>query len=225
MAEINVSFDPKRRTPGEIVEGTVLLNVPLLELRRYLEVHVKFTGSILVRIGLTTKRTTLFCDIAPIWKHFDLPSSDEHIAKVPFRFTLPSELFPTGLYKNTLDGIGGVGYYIQVTGTRPGTFKPDKHIFCPILVLTSNARGYELSKSLNGPWTGEWKTVEQRKDIRRYFRGGYASAAVAFSLPDIDVLPIHTPVPFTLKVTTFTKPMEYFAAEKGVGTKSSGRSA
>ncbi|PSS37909.1 hypothetical protein PHLCEN_2v251 [Hermanssonia centrifuga] len=58
-------------------------------------------------------------------------------------------------------------------------------------------------------WSGAWKTVQEQEPIRQFCFGEYAAAAVALTLPDIDMLPIATSIPFTVKLTRFTKPMQW----------------
>ncbi|PSR74845.1 hypothetical protein PHLCEN_2v9559 [Hermanssonia centrifuga] len=221
MVDFHVTFDPKPRVAGEVVEGEVLLNIPVLELRNYHEVHAECSCIVLTKIGNVKKSTTVFCSLAPIWKRSNLTKpSDEHITKVPFSFTLPSALLPTGKYIKKRS-VGVVGYYIQVTGTRSGTLEANTHIFHYFPVLPSDARGFEISKSINEGWAGAWKTVEEKKSIRRYFWRRYATAVMTLSLPDLEFFPIATPTPFTLKIVTFTEPMQCKNPENGMNAISS----
>ncbi len=50
MVDFHVTFDPKPRVAGEVVEGEVLLNIPVLELRNYHEVHAECSCIVLTYV-------------------------------------------------------------------------------------------------------------------------------------------------------------------------------
>lgn len=98
----------------------------------------------------------------------------------------------------------------------------------PFVVISPDAAGAQLRDQFTAGWTGGWKTIEQEKKIRKGLWGEHSVVKAAvrssmgdlqpsrvddfrhrqLSMPDIDIVPIFTSIPFTLTVTTTSKTVE-----------------
>ncbi|PSR74839.1 hypothetical protein PHLCEN_2v9553 [Hermanssonia centrifuga] len=212
---ITLVFARKLRVAGEILEGEIHLDFTELTRDKIEEVHVKLRGSIFTKItrqrgqnSITRReRIELVRDTVSVWRHGGAyPPPGTHILKLPFHFTLPSNLLPSCEFSGYRKE-GTVGYSIEVVGARSG-FRFDKRTLCPMPVLPADPRGAELSRELRAGWTGDWRTVEFARKIRRGIWGDYSHVKMALVIPSLDVLPIFTPIPFTLNVVTVSKPMK-----------------
>ncbi|PSR70565.1 hypothetical protein PHLCEN_2v13604 [Hermanssonia centrifuga] len=204
------------KVAGEVLEGEVLLNFPTLQLDKVEEVYVKLEGTISTRItrsrgntSNTSRQTVhLYDQKIPVWSRGTAyPPPDTHILTIPFRFTLPSKLPPSCEF-DTLDRGGRVEYSIQVVGVRPGKFQINRRILRPFVVVPPHPKGAAVGQALRAGWAGGWRSIMETKPVRRGIWGEYSNVKWTITVPNIDVFPILTPIPFTITVVTMTRPMK-----------------
>ncbi|PSR74842.1 hypothetical protein PHLCEN_2v9556 [Hermanssonia centrifuga] len=156
------------------------------------------------------KNVDLVCDTLSVWKRGDPEKTPEtHVINVPLSFSLRENLLPSGQYGSSHGKsgcTGNVDYYVEVVGARSGA--KDIQIKSSFPVLSQSSRGAELSRALHSGWQGGWRTIKELKRIRRGIWEDYANVTVSISLPDIDVFPVQSPIPFILTVLTTSKPSQ-----------------
>ncbi|KAI0345935.1 hypothetical protein BDW22DRAFT_1353570 [Trametopsis cervina] len=213
---IKLVFNPSLKVAGEVISGEVQLHFPGLMRDKVVEVHVKLRGSVFTRItrqiGQNTyvrhDRVYLAHEEVSLWKQGDgvYPPPDSDTLKLPFTFTLPENLLPSCQYGGG-GRMGTVGYFIQVVGKRPGVLRINDRQGSPFPVIQSLSAGAQMREALRQGWQGRWKTITDEKEIRRGLWGDYSRVKFTLVLPDvINVLPVLTPIPFTLTIVTHSKP-------------------
>ncbi|KAI0688328.1 hypothetical protein BC835DRAFT_1373087 [Cytidiella melzeri] len=211
---ISLMFAKNLRVAGEVLEGEVHLNFPVLTKSKVEEVHIKLRGSVYTKLprrqGETeyhrTQRFGLIHDTISLWQQSSsvYPPPDSHVLRLPFHFILPHNLPPSCEFTGFAEQ-GIVAYFIEVVGRR-GALHLDKRILCPISVMQSSSPGALLRASIRAGWQGPWKVREDQKEIRRGIWGDYAHVKMTLVMPDIPILPVLTNIPFTLNIVTLSKP-------------------
>ncbi|PIL37726.1 hypothetical protein GSI_01420 [Ganoderma sinense ZZ0214-1] len=214
---LTVVIPPTIHCGGGYVEGQILLNFRQLHEENFDEVCVQLSGNIHTRLrrkrSLDEENHQLLSSVVSVWTRgsaYPQPGTD--VLHLPFRFPLPDDL-PPSFYFRASEITSSVLYAIETTGVRRGVFKANRKVHTPIAVLPKDDVGVGVRMGLGeraglGSHTG-WKNVWAEEKIREGFWGEleHATARVMVSIPDVPVLPLFTPLPFLITVTTMTAPM------------------
>ncbi|KAI0087757.1 hypothetical protein BDY19DRAFT_953036 [Irpex rosettiformis] len=213
---ISLMFDKRLRVAGEVLEGEVHINFPSLMKDKVEEVHIKLRGSIYTYIARKrgdhrnnrhneTQRIQLIHDTISLWQQGNdvYPPPDSHILRLPFRFTLPPNLPPSCEF-NGYQKSGTIGYFVQVVGKRD-MLHLDKRVLIAFPVVQRDSEGAQLREAFLAGWQGPWKTLGGQRDIRRGIWGEYSNAKISLVMPDVEALPILTPIPIILNIVTLSK--------------------
>ncbi|KAI1782553.1 hypothetical protein LXA43DRAFT_905447 [Ganoderma leucocontextum] len=207
-SELTVVVPPTIHCGGGFVEGEVLLNFRQLQEENFDEVCVELSGDIHTCV-LSGPQNPVH-PILRLDSGAAYPQPDTDVLHLPFRFPLPDGLPPFFHFRiweiNT-----SILYAINTTGVRRGKFKVNKKVHTPIMVLPKDEAGVGVRMGLGagvgpGSYT-RWKDVWAEEKIRKGIWGEHATARVMASIPDIPVLPLFTPLPFLITITTMTPPM------------------
>ncbi|KAI0087761.1 hypothetical protein BDY19DRAFT_953056 [Irpex rosettiformis] len=215
---ITLLFEPTLKVAGETIKGEVHLNFPGLIKDKIDEVYVKLRGSVYTRISARhfdqmeqeqNLRISLIHENLTLWKHVadisSYPPRDSHILIRPFQFTLPSTLLPSCEYGGLDTSVCNVRYFIQVVGQHRGKLRPKTRHFVPLPVLSVHSAGAELREALQLRWGGPWRSVVNEKDVRRGIWGERSHAKMTLVLPQLDIFPVFTSIPYTLTIMTLSK--------------------
>lgn len=136
------------------------------------------------------------------------PPADSHLLHLPFTFALPPSL-PPSFHCTRGNSSATISYSIELVGDRPGLFKRNRRVgvLFPIVPAASLAQ-MSARAQLAEPWTGLSRSHVEQSQIRKYPWGGYGAAEAELITPKLPSFPIRTPLPFHLRVTTHTKPLE-----------------
>ncbi|KAI0802031.1 hypothetical protein BC629DRAFT_1252909, partial [Irpex lacteus] len=199
---------------GETIQGEVHLNFPGLIRDKINEVHVKFRGYVYTYQRL---QVPLIHENISLWEQgvgtSSCPSPGSDILIRPFSFKLPSTLLPSCEYGGLNTYVCNVRYFVQVVGRRPGKLKLNERHLVAFPVLPALTSGAKLRETFQQGWRGPWRATAQEKDVRRGIWGDHSHVKVTLDLPDIEVIPIFTSIPYTITITTHTKPM---ARDEGI---------
>ncbi|KAI0683446.1 hypothetical protein BC835DRAFT_1423249 [Cytidiella melzeri] len=214
---ITLVFNATLKVAGEAIHGEVHLDFPSLMRDKIEEVHVKLRGSVYTQItrqvGQNTStrshRIWLAHENVSLWRQGNgvYPPSGNNTLKLPFTFTLPSELIPSCEF-NVYRKRGSVRYFIQVVGQRPGIWRFNERHLTPFMLLPPLPAGAELREAIRRGWQGPWTTITEEKDIRRGIWGERSHVKTILVIPELSILPVLTPIPFTLTVVTHSKSMK-----------------
>lgn len=204
---ISLMFDGRLRVAGEVLEGEVHVNFPALMKDKVEEVHVKLRGSIVTYVPLSlprsasnqpnaltshivrrhgkerhnrTQRVQLIHDTISLWQQGSTlyPPPDSHILRLPFTFTLPTNLPPSCEYTG-YEKSGNIGYFVEVVGKRD-MLHMDKRVLVPFPVVSQSSEGAMLrERFLAGPWQGPWRNLGGNREIRRGLWGDYSNVKIS----------------------------------------------
>lgn len=201
------------RIAGEILEGTVDLNVAVAQEDRIEQLRIKFRGVISTRVtvnsgddSITHRETVpLVQSDLTLWTQGAASrEARSHVLSCPFRFQLPKNLPPS--FYGFAHCSGTISYWLEVVGDRPGLFRSDRRIRRHISVLPAASQDQLIvTKALRQGWMGQWRNFNQSDKLRTGLWGDYSHAHAILSLPDLPSFPIATPIPFSLHITTETK--------------------
>ncbi|KAJ6588706.1 hypothetical protein B0H19DRAFT_1100805 [Mycena capillaripes] len=214
---ITLHFQNVVRVAGEIIAGSVDLNVALAQEHRIEHLRIKFRGSITTRIttqnGQTrvTHRQTvpLVHSNQVLWTQGSaFPEAGSHVISCPFQFQLP-ENSPPSFHCDAHSRGGAVSYSLEVVGDRPGIFRLNRRIRRVFSVVPAASQAQLLAKeSLRQGWTGSWRDFKQEEQLRQGIWGEYSRAYATLSIPDLRSFPITTPIPYSFHVVTETKTLD-----------------
>ncbi|KAI1791024.1 hypothetical protein LXA43DRAFT_448963 [Ganoderma leucocontextum] len=212
---LTVVVPPTIHCGGSFVEGEVLLNFRQLQEENFDEVCVELSGDIQTRVRrnkhLYEEKHRILSSQFYVWtRGAAYPQPDTDVLHLPFRFPLPDGL-PPSFHFRVWEINTSILYAIDTTGVRRGKFKVNKKVHTPIMVLPKDEAGVGVRMGLGagvgpGSYT-RWKNVWAEEKIRKGIWGEYATARVMVSIPDVPVLPLFTPLPFLITITTMTAPM------------------
>ncbi|KAH9950292.1 hypothetical protein B0H21DRAFT_566041 [Amylocystis lapponica] len=202
---------PQLCVAGGTAAGELELDIPLLLAKGMEEILVKLRGSVHTEIrgkSGTMQETSQLVQLSiSLWKRGTAHTASEpHTTRIPFEFALPSTLPPSFDFMG-MDTKAVIRYFIELVGVRPGTFRMNKKCIFPLAVVPSDPHGAELHSALQFGWDGPWTTVRREGQVRKALWGEYAKAEVELTLPTIDQFPLFTPIPYSMKVITFSKTM------------------
>ncbi|KAH9939414.1 uncharacterized protein BXZ73DRAFT_99619 [Epithele typhae] len=192
---ITLSVRPTIHLSGSFLEGEVLLDYRKLQEEDIQEVHLKLRGALAVHIQRGKRR---WCSIqsliqanVSLWTHGSAyPPPDTHVLPLPFRLLLPQNLPPSFIFEP-----GGssahIEYAIVVVRVRPGTFKSNRRINAPLVVLPPDPVGARIRMGADMGW--KRTAVEER--IRRRLWGERSRVQVELALPEIPVFPVFADLP------------------------------
>jgi hypothetical protein len=143
-----------------------------------------------------------------LWSHGSAyPAPGSHVLFLPFAFALPREL-PSSFHAASGLDSGAVSYSIEVVGDRPGVFRRNRRLgrVFPVLACAAPEQARARQDLLAG-WAGYWHDVTVQDQVRPRPWGSYGHVAATLELPALPSLPVDTPIPFRLRVTTRTKPV------------------
>ncbi|KAI0087523.1 hypothetical protein BDY19DRAFT_954117 [Irpex rosettiformis] len=215
---IRLIFQPVLRVAGEVIEGEVHLHFPSLMKDRVEEVHVKLRGSVYTRIkrqygeGADVRQQRVHLAMANIslWTMGNgvYPPPDSDVLKIPFTFTLPTQLYPSCEYGNYHAKFARIRYFVETVGKRPGIWRFNKRLVRAFPVLPPSDLGAELREAFQRGWQGPWCKTVKENDIRRGVWGEHSHVQMMLTLPEVETLPVFVPIPFTLTVITHSKSMK-----------------
>lgn len=206
---IHLVFDSRLRVAGEVLDGEVHLNFPILMKSKVQEVHVKLRGSVYTYVAHPWHRPTRTHEPARCrritrqsgqstmdrWQTVELvrqttslwtqgsdvyPPPESHILKIPFQFTLPNSLLPSFHYSD-FHRRGKIEYFVEVVGKRSGLHF-DKRVTRAFALVPPYDTGALLRLSLVSGWDGEMKTIVNEKGIRRGIWGEFSHVKVTVCL-------------------------------------------
>ncbi|KAF7344477.1 Arrestin-N domain-containing protein [Mycena sanguinolenta] len=212
---IILHFQNVPRVAGEIIAGTVDLNVALAQQERIEEVRIKFRGAITTRITTQNgQNSTTYGETIPLlhsnkvlWTPGSaFPPPDSHIVSLAFQFQLPANLPPS--FHCAARGRGGaISYSLEVVGDRPGIFRTNRRIRRVFSVVPAASQNQlRINDSLRQGWLGPWRDIKRNEQLRQGIWGEYSRAAL--SLPDLPSFPITTPIPYIIHIVTETKTVD-----------------
>ncbi|RPD55392.1 hypothetical protein L226DRAFT_208167 [Lentinus tigrinus ALCF2SS1-7] len=203
---LEVALPPTTYCSGSYVGGEVHINFRHLQHDKYVQVWVTLRGQArsIIKHGNSTE-----CDTIPLleltrvlWTYgAEYPPPETDILRLFFRFELPSYL-PPSFYHSSSEGTGAILYCLTVVGVRPGNQSP-RVIHIPIVILPQD----DFYPPSTPPWSSSslaLQTTVKEKAVRKGLWGDPATVRVEFSLPDIPVYPLFTPIPYTIDITTTT---------------------
>ncbi|KAJ7150657.1 hypothetical protein C8R46DRAFT_1198230 [Mycena filopes] len=220
-------FPDHVRVSGEILQGHVEVNVPMLLSDKVENVRIQVRGSIATKVKVleyhpasgnrqagyqsvdkTHTENVLEVNLQ-IWDHFTTTQGAGTLT-CPFQIPLPPRLPPSFQY-STMGGSVAISYSIAVVGERHGIFHANRQV-ARVFSVVPQASEEELNTvgALTRGWNGPWRTLVNTKSIRHgIIFGEYSEAKVELVLPALDSLPVFTPIPFTFHVLTRTKPVHH----------------
>ncbi|KIP04855.1 hypothetical protein PHLGIDRAFT_109000 [Phlebiopsis gigantea 11061_1 CR5-6] len=202
---------------GEVLQGEVHLHFPKFNMDDVEKLTIKLSGSIHTRItrenanstSVSRQEVVLARSTILLWqKGCAYPSLDSQILVLPFGFKLPAGLPPSHSCTGSQYS-AKIEYGLHVLGERPGTFRRDRKIHLPLIVVPAHEQGAHIHSAIIAEgWQGGWRAVERRAEIRRQIWGPYSEVHATLLMPDIDYFPTQTPLPFELNIVTHTQPMK-----------------
>ncbi|KAI0697066.1 hypothetical protein C8T65DRAFT_729501, partial [Cerioporus squamosus] len=206
---IEVVIPPTTYCSGSCVEGEVRLNFRLLQQSetRFEKLWVTLRGRALCVCSdsdSSESETTPLVDLSRVlWTHgSQYPPPDSDVLRLFFRFQLPEDI-PPSLLDDGPGGTGAVLYSLTTVAVRPGgSTKPWKQ-HTPIVVVPRDDVSPLLTQSLASTAT-VWRTAHKEKKVRKKLWGDYATVRIELSIPDVPVLPLFTPIPFKIDISTIT---------------------
>ena len=128
-----------------------------------------------------TQRIELVRETRSLWtKGSAYPPPGDHFLKLPFQFTLPPNLLPSCHYEG-FHWEGTVGYFLEAVGERHGLhFNRRQLASFPLLPV--DIQGAGLRSALSGGWSGSWRAIEQKDEIRRGIWGDYSHVQATVSV-------------------------------------------
>lgn len=197
---------------GGSVQGTVQLHFPLIQDQQIEEVHVKLRGSAYtwVRLGRSSEFQTvpLVRENISVWQRGSAyPAPGSHDLRIPFQFTLPRSLPPSFEF-TCVQGRGNVRYYVEAVGVRTGAFRMNKRTIRPLAVVPHDSGGAQTRDAMKFGWCGRWSSVVTSNRIRKGLWGDHSDVCIEFVRPAVDCLPLFLPIPFTISITTVSKPVK-----------------
>ncbi|KAJ7771806.1 hypothetical protein B0H16DRAFT_1364589 [Mycena metata] len=212
---ISLHFPTRVRVCGELIQGHIVLNVPLALKDGIEAVRVKLRGSIYVEItesrhtsnGNRTdtqrRRVEVLRADASLWTQGDPQAG---VVNLPFQFHLPPNL-PPSFHSSVHRRKGIISYAIEIVADRPGIFKMNRRIASVFSVVpAATPQDLVYQEFLLQGWSGEWKAVVHEDKIRRGIWGDYSVVKTKLVLPALATFPMSTPFPFRIHITTETKP-------------------
>ncbi|KAH8082826.1 hypothetical protein BXZ70DRAFT_900966 [Cristinia sonorae] len=210
---------------GQTLRGEAELHFPLVNQEGLEEVHVKLRGSIFTYATVSRqlgKQRFVHRQTVPVvsenvslWSRASnrIPS-DNDVLRIPFEFKIPLNAPPSCHY-DAMSKHGRVGYFVELVGARQGVLAKSRRVVRPISVVPEDLQGEQVVMALRGldtPLALQTKVAE--KKIRRGIFGEYANTRLELSFPKAQTYPLFTPIPYTLRVVTVTKPMKKEEEEK-----------
>ncbi|KAJ7647811.1 hypothetical protein FB45DRAFT_894523 [Roridomyces roridus] len=212
---ISLQFQDIPRIAGETICGTVDLN--LAQEDHIQALRIKWRGAIVTRIRAYDDRrnrnsTIPHRETIPlihadqlIWtRGSSFPEPGSHVLSCPFQFKLPENL-PPSFECHAYHRSGTISYSLEVVGER-GLFRFNRRIYQVFSVLPAASQDQVLvAESLRQGWDGQWADVKAEERLRQGIWGGYSHAYFTISLPSVPSIPVYTPIPFSIRITTETK--------------------
>jgi hypothetical protein len=186
---------------GELLTGTVELNVALAQERNIESIRVKLCGfgstyviahdvffsprcptskirdSRHMQYGESHfhQRFTVIKEEQTIWKVGSAhPDATAHTLRLPFSIQLPAELPPSFCYA-AFGRSGRIVYSIQAIGERRGALQWNVRVRRKIPILpAATAAQIQVQRNLSAGWSGPWRTISIGEDIRQGIWGAYS---------------------------------------------------
>jgi hypothetical protein len=120
---------------------------------------------------------------------------------------LPLDL-PPSFHAQWLSDYGTISYSVEAVGDRTGLFRRNRRlgVIFPVLPRASPLQTEARAQLLSG-WTGPWRREVVADRVRKRAWGEHGHVEAELVLPSLPELPTNTPIPFQLRVTTRTKPL------------------
>ncbi|EIN05809.1 hypothetical protein PUNSTDRAFT_74072 [Punctularia strigosozonata HHB-11173 SS5] len=198
---IQLNFPKRTRFAGELLLGSVDINVKEAQQDEIDHVRVRIRGSLQTKIKRSNGKTTttyrsnvplIRIDI-PLWQRGKaFPPPGTHILTVPFKYRLPADL-PPSFHAKSSRKQGVVTYFLEVVATRPGMFQSNRRVRAMIAVVPAGIPEHvTLRNDLAGGWSPHmpWKTYVSDAAIRTGIWADYSHVKVVvrvFSLTS----PVH----------------------------------
>ncbi|TCD61739.1 hypothetical protein EIP91_007988 [Steccherinum ochraceum] len=220
---LKLNVPPTICVGGQIISGEAELHFPQVVQDELEEVHVKLRGTVHTRISrqignqrvVRREFQVIIAENSSLWtRSSTYPPADDAILRIPFKFTLPTNA-PSSCSYDSFGRSGQVGYFIELVGVRSGMLARNRRARIPIPVVPLDLEGDRIAVALRSPepqFALYVSTVE--KNIRRGFFGERAHTRMEISFPNTHMYPLFTPIPYTLRVTTISKPMKKDEADR-----------
>ncbi|EPS98277.1 hypothetical protein FOMPIDRAFT_1061456 [Fomitopsis schrenkii] len=206
LSAIRVAAPQKPVVAGDIVEGSVRLDIRALGAERVGEVRVNLSGilhSSISRHGRSLADTaSLVKDSISVWRR-GMPSSSSDILSVPFKFRLPADLPPSFDFTDAGHSTR-ISYTIEAVPDHSGVRMARVEV--PLTVIPDDPKGGRVRPALDAGWEGPWTTKAVREQLNRA-HGVVGDATVELTYPSIHSLPVSAIIPFTLHVITVSPPV------------------
>ncbi|EIN05818.1 hypothetical protein PUNSTDRAFT_115729 [Punctularia strigosozonata HHB-11173 SS5] len=211
---ISLNFPQRLHIAGEVLSGSVNLDLAAAQEDDIENIIVKFRGSIQTMIRRTIGQETrvyrsntsvLNTDI-PLWQRGQ-PGSGT--ITLPFNFQLLPNL-PPSYHVMRFDKQGTITYYLEVVGERPGLHFNRRIRSVIALIPGGWPANVQIRQGLLSGWGPNmpWKAHTHMDSIRQGIWGDHSQVRVELRLPDIAAFPYGTPIPVRLDVVTTTKPLK-----------------
>ncbi|KAL6306459.1 hypothetical protein BKA93DRAFT_729648 [Sparassis latifolia] len=209
---ITLHFSRQLCVAGGTVQGEVELNFPLAQEDDIEEVHVKLSGSVKTNIyrnnTMIRESVHLLREDRVLWRRGTAyPPPGSHTLSFPFEFALPTHL-PPSFHFNGFNVGGSVSYELEVVGVRRGTFHWNRRMQVPLAVVPCDTTGHSLRTAVQNGWRGAWATLTREERVRKGVWGDHAHVKMILRLPDLIQFPLFTPIPFSIRIVSISKPMK-----------------
>ncbi|KAI0725864.1 hypothetical protein C8Q72DRAFT_567853 [Fomitopsis betulina] len=206
LSAIRVAAQQKPVVPGDVVIGSVRLDLPALRAERVGEVRVNLSGvlhSSISRHGRSLTDTVhLVQQSISVWRR-GMPSSSSDILNIPFKFRLPADLPPSFDFNDTGDS-ARITYTIEAVPDHSGI--RTSRVEVPLTVVPDDPEGGRVRPALDAGWDGSWTTKVVREQLCRA-HGLIGDATMELTYPSMPSLPLSATIPFTLRVITVSPPL------------------
>lgn len=184
LSAIRVAAPQKPVVAGDIVEGSVRLDIRALGAERVGEVRVNLSGILHSCVPLphkvssqtyTSRRSisrhgrsladtaSLVKDSISVWRR-GMPSSSSDILSVPFKFRLPADLPPSFDFTDAGHSTR-ISYTIEAVPDHSGVRMARVEV--PLTVIPDDPKGGRVRPALDAGWEGPWTTKAVREQLNR----------------------------------------------------------
>ncbi|KZS88967.1 hypothetical protein SISNIDRAFT_489624 [Sistotremastrum niveocremeum HHB9708] len=216
---LSLLYTPSLTHPGSKIDGIVCVDLGVVGQKNVEEVVVELIGVVKTRVMVSTGETVMtfygknefLSQSLSIWRSSDHPSPSNEVVQYPFSFTIPSDhsLPPSHAFQSSShQAKGSVQYHVKVTGKKAAWYKSNVRLYGPFPFLPFDDNGYGNGRrEMKGVQT---RVVREEMSMRKgLLFGGHAKVLVEVSLPDLPSLPRFTPIPISIHITAFSKPLPH----------------
>jgi Arrestin (or S-antigen), N-terminal domain len=109
-----------------------------------------------------------------LWTQETQPPAGTDVMQLPFEFQIPKDS-PASFHSDRSRGGANISYGIEVVADRPGLFRFNRRIGRVFAVLPiATQEDVEGAFQIGQGWSGEWKSFENSRLIRKRIWGEYS---------------------------------------------------